>query len=311
MKSWFVLLSAGCASFLVFLLAGIVLKLGWDAREAISTYGWGFIFHSQWNSVKGVFGILPRLYGTIVTSGLALVIALPIGLGTALWLAETNPDSVIRLVVGGAIELLAGIPSVIYGLWGIFVLIPWLTPGFNWLHRHWGALPVFSTPFPGRSLLVAALILSIMILPTIVALTRDLLVGVPLELRLAALSLGATPWETIVNVVLPYTRSGIISTVLLALGRALGETMAVTMVIGNANVLSLSWLAPADTIASLLANNFAEARDREISALMYGALVLLAISLGVNLTAELVLLKPEPPPGVEGKSRQSKVQEKD
>ncbi|PLS68653.1 MAG: hypothetical protein CV045_06600, partial [Cyanobacteria bacterium M5B4] len=197
------------------------------------------------------------------------------------------------------------------GLWGIFVLIPWLTPGFNWLHRHWGALPVFSTPFPGRSLLVAALILSIMILPTIVALTRDLLVGVPLELRLAALSLGATPWETIVNVVLPYTRSGIISTVLLALGRALGETMAVTMVIGNANVLSLSWLAPADTIASLLANNFAEARDREISALMYGALVLLAISLGVNLTAELVLLKPEPPPGVEGKSRQSKVQEKD
>ncbi len=289
MKPSFIAFTAICAAFILLLLGGLVLKLLWDALPAMLGYGLGFLWQSKWDLVGGHFGILPRIYGTIVTSFLALTIALPIGMGTALWLTESSPDNFGRGLINGGIELLAAIPSVVYGLWGIFVLIPWLTPGFNWLHLHLGKIPLFSTPFPGRGLLVAALILAIMILPTIVTLNRDLFLNVPQELRFAALALGATPWETIRFIVLPHTRSGIIAATLLALGRALGETMAVTMVIGNANVLSLSWLAPADTIPSLLANNFAEARDIEISALMYGALVLLVISLGANLTAELIL----------------------
>ncbi len=289
MKPSFIAFTAICAGFILLLLGGLVLKLLWDALPAILSYGLSFLWQSKWDSVGGHFGILPRIYGTIVTSFLALAIALPIGMGTALWLTESSPDNFWRRLINGGIELLAAIPSVVYGLWGIFVLIPWLTPRFNWLHLHFGKIPLFSTPFPGRSLLVAALILAIMILPTIVTLNRALFLNVPQELRLGALALGATPWETIRFIVLPHTRSGIIASTLLALGRALGETMAVTMVIGNANVLSLSWLAPADTIPSLLANNFAEAKDIEISALMYGALVLLVISLGTNLTAELIL----------------------
>jgi len=289
MKPSFIAFTAICAGFILLLLGGLVLKLLWDALPAMLSYGLGFLWQSKWDPVGGHFGILPRIYGTIVTSFLALTIALPIGMGTALWLTESSPDNFGRGLINGGIELLAAIPSVVYGLWGIFVLIPWLTPGFNWLHLHFKMIPLFSTPFPGRGLLVAALILAIMILPTIVTLNRDLFLNVPQELRFAALALGATPWETIRFIVLPHTRSGIIAATLLALGRALGETMAVTMVIGNANVLSLSWLAPADTIPSLLANNFAEARDIEISALMYGALVLLVISLGANLTAELIL----------------------
>lgn len=291
MKSSFIRLTGVCAFLILLLLVSLVLKLLWDARPAIFSYGLGFLWQSKWNPVAGNYGILPRIYGTILTSILALTIAIPVGLGTALWLTESNPNNWWKGWINGGIELLGAIPSVVYGLWGIFVLIPWLTPKFNWLHHHWAMIPLFSTPFPGRSLLVAALILAVMILPTIVTLTRDLFLKVPQELRQAALALGATPWETSRHIVIPHSRSRIIAIMLLALGRALGETMAVTMVIGNANVLSPSWLAPADTIPSLLANNFAEARDIEVSALMYAALVLLIISLGVNLTAELILRK--------------------
>ncbi len=271
---------------IVILLLALVLQLLWAGRGAIGDYGWRFLLHAVWNPVRGEFGILPRIYGTIVTSLLALLLAVPFGLATALWLAAA-PFGLLRTIVNIAIELLAAIPSVVYGLWGIFVLIPWLTPYLQWLHRHWGWLPFFATPFPGRSLLVAALVLAVMILPTIVALSRVALTNVPRELVWGALALGVTPWEVLFFVVLPCSQGGIRAAILLALGRALGETMAVTMVIGNSNSLSLSWLAPADTIASLLANNFAEAGDQEVAALMYAALVLLIISLAVNLPAEL------------------------
>ncbi|MCS6959270.1 MAG: phosphate ABC transporter permease subunit PstC [Pseudanabaenaceae cyanobacterium SKYGB_i_bin29] len=277
-----------CAFGIVILLGGVVIQLLWSGRSAMWHYGWQFLLQSAWNPVRGEFGILPRLYGTIVTSLLALVMAAPVGLATALWLSVA-PSGWLGAVINSGIELLAAIPSVVYGLWGIFVLIPWLTPHLQWLHRHGGWLPFFATPFPGRSLLVAALVLAVMILPTIVALSRVAISNVPGELIWGALALGATPWEVLLAVALPYSRSGIIAAILLALGRALGETMAVTMLIGNSNTLSLSWLAPADTIASLLANNFAEAGEQEIPALMYAALVLLVLSLAVNLSGELIL----------------------
>jgi phosphate transport system permease protein len=192
-------------------------------------------------------------------------------------------------VLKNLIELLAAIPSVVYGLWGIFVIIPLLRPMCNWLHDHLGWVPLFGTSLSGPGMLPAALVLAIMILPTISAISRDALVSVPPKLREAAYGLGATKWEAILAVIIPTAQTGILGSVLLAFGRALGETMALAMLVGNANVISWSLFSPASTLAALLANNFPEASRSQVGVLMYAALVLMGITLLVNIVGALVL----------------------
>ena len=197
-------------------------------------------------------------------------------------------DYVLKTLV----ELLAAIPSVVYGLWGIFVVIPMIRPVCNWIYAHLNWLPFFDSPFSGPGMLPAAVVLAIMILPTITAISRDALVSVPPKLKEAAYGLGATRWETLFGVMLPTAARGIVGAIILAFGRALGETMALAMLVGNANVISWSLFSPANTLAALLANNFPEANRKEVGVLMYAALVLLAITLVVNIFGNLVLQKP-------------------
>ncbi|PNW58289.1 UNVERIFIED_CONTAM: phosphate ABC transporter permease subunit PstC [Euhalothece sp. KZN 001] len=275
----------------IVLMLGLVWTLTEDATEAIQKYGLGFLLNTEWNPVSGreTYGILPMLYGTIASSSIALLLAIPLGVTTAIFLSEKFLPSPLENLLVFLIELLAAIPSVVYGFWGIFVLIPFLQPPNLWLNEHWGEFPLFSTPPLGPGLLPAGVILGIMILPIITAISRSSLKTVPSELREAVMALGVTRWEAITFIVLPTASSGIIGAVILALGRALGETMAVTMVIGNANQLQFSLFAPASTIASLLANQFAEAQGMQVSALMYAGLVLLIVTLAVNLVAEIML----------------------
>ena len=200
------------------------------------------------------------------------------------------PDR-LELLLKNMIELLAAVPSVVYGLWGLFVIIPMIRPAANWLHAQFGWFPLFSTTLSGPGVLPAVLVLSIMILPTITAISRDALVSVPPKLRMAAYGLGATRWETILGVILPTASRGIFGGIVLGFGRALGETMALAMLVGNANRLTVSLFSPANTLAALLANNFPEASPRDIPVLMYAALVLLAITLIVNIVGALVLEK--------------------
>jgi phosphate transport system permease protein len=200
------------------------------------------------------------------------------------------PDR-LELLLKNLIELLAAVPSVVYGLWGLFVIIPMIRPACNWLHQQFGWFPLFSTTLSGPGVLPAVLVLSIMILPTITAISRDALVAVPPKLRMAAYGLGATRWETILGVLLPTASRGIFGGIVLGFGRALGETMALAMLVGNANRLTVSLFSPANTLAALLANNFPEASPKDIPVLMYAALVLLAITLVVNIFGALVLEK--------------------
>ncbi|HIK45645.1 MAG TPA: phosphate ABC transporter permease subunit PstC [Leptolyngbyaceae cyanobacterium M65_K2018_010] len=270
-------------------LVYIAIVVGLDAQPAMERYGLAFLTTSAWNPVNDTYGALPMIYGTLVSSLIALLLAVPIGVGTAVFLSENFLPPTPRLVLNFMVELLAAIPSVVYGLWGIYVLIPFLKPIGAWLHSHWGWIPLFSTQYLGPGLFPAGIILTVMILPLITAISRDSLVSLPPTLRQAALGLGATRWTAIFRVLIPAAFSGIVGGTMLALGRAMGETMAVTMVIGNSNVLSPSLLAPANTIASLLANQFAEARDLQISALMYAGLVLFGLTLIVNVLAEWIV----------------------
>lgn len=265
------------------LLVAIGLLILIEAWPAIQEYGIQFLWTSAWNPVDGreVYGALPMIYGTLVSSALALLIAVPIGLGTAIFLSENFIPLKARTVLVFMVELLAAIPSVVYGLWGIFVMIPAL----KWF------LGLFDINFAGPSLLSAVLILSVMILPIITAISRDSLAALPPELRQGSYGLGATRWGTIFRVLIPAAISGIVGGVMLALGRAMGETMAVTMLIGNSNNIKLSLLAPSNTISSLLANQFAEAKGLQVSALMYAALVLVVLTLVVNILAELIVRK--------------------
>lgn len=272
------------------LLIAIALRVGTDALPAIQQFGLGFLFTSRWSVIDGIYGALTQIYGTLITSFIALLIAVPIGVGVAIFLSEDLLPSRIKQPIVFLIELLAAIPSVVYGLWGIFVLIPILQPIGLGLNRTLGWIPIFSTPPAGPGIYVAGIILAIMILPIIAAISRDAMVAVPAELRQASYGLGATRWETIFQVLLPAAFSGIVGGIMLALGRAMGETMAVTMVIGNAaTVDSLSLLSQGSTVASLLANQFAEAGGLQVSALMYAALVLFALTLVVNILAELIV----------------------
>lgn len=271
------------------ILVWIAVEVAIEASPAIRQFGWRFLFSSSWNPVEDVYGAWPYVYGTLVSSLIALILALPIGIGVALFLSEDFLPPRIQQPIVFLVELLAAIPSVVYGLWGIFVLIPILGSIGLWLHETLGWLPIFSTPPRGPGMHIAGVVLAIMILPLIAAISRDALISVPRDLRQGAYGLGATRWETIFRVLLPAAFSGIVGGTMLALGRALGETMAVTMVIGNTGNVSPSLLAPASTVSALLANQFAEAGGLQVAALMYAALILFGLTLLVNILAELLI----------------------
>jgi phosphate transport system permease protein len=293
LDSGFRLLTATSAFGIVLLLVSIALLVAYRALPAISQFGLGFLTSQDWNPVEGQesYGALPMIYGTLVTSFIALLFAVPVGVGTAIFLSENYLPLPIRTTLVFLIELLAAIPSVVYGIWGIFVLIPLLTPIGDWLNLNLGWLPFFSTPPAGPGLLPSSIVLTVMILPIITAISRDSLASLPPELRQASLGLGANRWQTILRVLLPAAFSGIVGAVMLALGRAMGETMAVTMLIGNSNQISTSLLGTGNTIASLLANQFAEAAGMQVAALMYAGLVLFALTLVVNVLAEMIVAK--------------------
>lgn len=271
------------------ILVVIALVIFTQALPAIQAFGLGFVTNNTWNPVTSQYGALAIIVGTLVNSSLALLLAIPLGIGTALFLSEDFIPSKIRTVLTFMVELLAAIPSVVYGLWGIFIIIPLIKPVGMWLNEYFGWIPFFSTKPAGPGMLPASIVLAIMILPIITAIARDSLASLPPELRQASLGLGATRWETIFRVLIPAAFSGIVGGIMLALGRAMGETMAVTMIIGNSNRLSWSLLSPANTIASLLANQFAEASGMQVSALMYAGFVLIVLTFVVNILAELIV----------------------
>lgn len=257
-------------------LIWIAVLVGLQAIPAMSKFGLGFITTSSWNPPQEFYGVWPEIYGTLASSSIALSIAVPIGLGVAIFLSEDYLPSLMQRILVFLVELLAAIPSVVFGLWGIFVLIPFLKN---------------ITPLKSPAMLPAALVLAIMILPTIAAISRDSMINVPQDLRQAAYGVGATRWETIIQILIPAASSGIIGGIMLALGRALGETMAVTMLIGNANKVSLSLFAPANSIAARLANQFAEASGLQIAALMYAALILFGLTFTINVIAQLLVTR--------------------
>jgi phosphate transport system permease protein len=274
-----------CVPLLLILIAWEIGAAGWPTLQK---FGFRFLTSSAWDPVKGEFGAAPAIYGTLVSSLIALVLATPLALGVSLFLSEIAPRR-LRQPVAFLVDLLAAIPSVVYGLWGIFVLLPILRdPVMPFLRDtlELGATGLFSGPAYGPSMLAAGIILAIMILPYIASVSREVLLAVPRSQREAALALGATRWEAIWGAVLPYARSGIVGGVILGLGRALGETMAVTMLIGNRPEIAASLFAPGYTMASLLANEFSEASsDAHLSALMAVGFVLFLITVLVNAIA--------------------------
>ncbi len=285
-------LTTACAVSIPAVLLIVALEIGIAAWPALRTFRLGFVTTSEWDAVRGVFGVAPAIFGTLLSSGLALVVATPLAMAAAIFTAELAP-AWLRRLLEFLLDLLAAIPSVIYGLWGLFVLVPWLRESvmpFLADDLRLGDTVFFSGPAYGPSMLAASLLLAIMVLPFIAAVTREVLAAVPNAQREAALALGATRWEVIRHAVLPYARSGIGGGVILGLGRALGETMAVTMVIGNRHELSASLFAPGYTLASLIANEFAEATaDLHLSALMAAGAVLLAVTLVVNTIARALV----------------------
>ena len=273
----------------IFVLAWIIWEIVQGAWPAIREFGFGFLTESRWQPNRNRYGVLPFLVGTGSTALIALLIALPAALAIAIFLSEDFLPRPARQFIRFVVELLAAIPSVVYGIWGIFVVIPIIQSLGLWVSDQFGAVPLLAGPAHGNSLLTAAVVLSVMILPTITAIARASLVAVPRTLREGAYALGATRWETILGVILPTAAPGIVAATILALGRAMGETMAVAMLIGNSSKLSWSIFAPAGTLASLLANQFGEAEGMQVSALMYAALVLVVLTLAVNFAGEAVL----------------------
>jgi phosphate transport system permease protein len=285
----FRVLSVVLASLVGLVLLGILLTVLFGSREAAARFGLRFLVLSDWDPVSDTYGAFTAIYGTIVTSILALLIAVPLGVGTAIFITENLIPLRLRQLLGVMVELLAAIPSVVLGLWAIFVMEPFLRPILELVHRGFGWLPFFSTVPQGPGMAPAILILVVMVLPIITAIARDSLQQVPSELRQAAYGVGTTRWGAILQVILPAAVSGITGGVMLALGRAMGETMAVTMIIGNSNNFSWSLLAPGNTIASMLANQFGEADGFQVSALMYAAVVLMILTLLVNVLAQWVV----------------------
>jgi phosphate transport system permease protein len=282
----------GFAFFTVFVLFWMTWIIFKSALPAIQTFGLGFFLSQDWNVGELTFGALPYVYGTLMTSIIALVMGVPVAIAVALVTSEAFLPRWVRSPLAFLVELIAAIPSVIIGLWGFFVLIPVLDPIQIWLFKMLNWLPLFGTePIGGQGgILVAGIILAIMILPTIATISRDVLVALPSDLRSASRALGGTQWETLLRVVLPTAAPGILGAVTLGLGRAIGETMAVTMVIGNSPQFSASLLSLGSTIPSVLANQFAEALDDlHIGALMYLALTLFVLTLLVNIAAVMIV----------------------
>jgi phosphate transport system permease protein len=279
------------AAVTVPILLGFLVYELWDgAKLAIARYGFDFVVSSTWDPVAERFGAMPLIFGTLISSVVALLIAVPLSLGVAIYLTEFAPKA-LRQPVAFLIGLLAAIPSVVYGLWGIFVLIPLLrTTVFPFLRNTLGFLPFFQGPIYGPSMLAAGIILAIMVMPYIMSVGREVLLAVPNTQREAALALGATRWEAVTSAVLPYARSGIVGAVILGLGRALGETMAVTMLIGNRHEIAASLFAPGYTMAAAIANEFSEAvGELHLSALAYVAFLLFLVTVIVNAGARLLI----------------------
>jgi phosphate transport system permease protein len=272
------------------LVLAIVVLLAVDALPAMQRFGLHFLVSRAWNPVKEQFGALPFIYGTLVSSCLALAMALPVGVGTAIFLAE--PSLVrIRTAIRVGVELLAAIPSVVYGIWGLYVFAPWLLLHVSRpLSERFGSVPVLSGPARQTSILATSIVLAVMILPTLAAISREVIRAVPGGMKEASYSLGATWWETIWKVVLPAARPGIFGATVLAFGRAIGETIAVTMIIGNRPEIQTSLFGPAYTLASVIANEFTEATGSIYpAALIELGLILMLVALTVNLLALLLV----------------------
>ena len=285
------LTTLACAVAILVVVGLIVVELWMNSQPTVKTFGWNFLVTSTWDPNNDKFGALPFIYGTCVTSALALLIAIPLGVASAVFLSEMAPPKLSNILTF-LIELLAAVPSVIYGLLGIFILVPlirdYLVPV---LVKVFGFLPIFKGDFYGVSLLSAGLVLSVMVVPFIISVSREVLLAVPVEQREAALAVGATKWETTWQIVLPNASTGIIGSVFLALARALGETMAVTMVIGNTPKISASLLSPGYSIAAVIANEFAEASGSlYISSLIFLGLVLFGLTIVINAVARILIL---------------------
>ncbi|HMH76534.1 MAG TPA: phosphate ABC transporter permease subunit PstC [Candidatus Udaeobacter sp.] len=274
---------------ILLLLAFILWSIGGKAWVGMREYGLGFLTSTTWDVGKQQFGVLPQIWGTLYTSLLALMIGGFFGVVMAIFLTQDFLPPRLAQVFRTTVELLAAIPSVVYGLWGLFVVVPAMRPVANWLFEYVGWIPFFGTTLSGPGLAPAALVLAIMVLPTVAAVSQDALRLVPYKVKEAAYGMGATRWEAILKVMLPAAATGIFGALVLGFGRALGETMALAMLIGNSNQISLSIFSPANTLAALLALNFPEAGPREVHVLMYAALVLLAITLVVNLIGEAIM----------------------
>jgi phosphate transport system permease protein len=283
------------AAFIVLaIFCGVLLSLGIGAMPAIKAFGLPFVYTEAWNPVTEKFGALASVYGSLVTSAIAMLIAVPVGIGIAIFLTEICPRS-LRRSIGSAIELLAGIPSIIFGIWGLFIFAPAFQATVQpWLIDLFANIPVlqdlFAGPPYGIGIFTASLILSIMILPFISAVTRDVFETVPATLKEAAYAMGCTTWEVMWRVVLPFSRSGVMGGAMLALGRALGETMAVTFVIGNSHHIHTSLFSPGTTISATIANEFTEAvGDLYLSSLIAMSLILFFITVVVLAMAVLML----------------------
>lgn len=282
---WFARVTCFFAVLVLLSLMGILGALIYEAWPAIKEYGFGFLVGTTWSPADDEYGAIIAVYGTVVTSAIALIIAVPVSFGIAVFLTETCP-AVLRRPLGTAIELLAGVPSIIYGIWGLFVLAPLLQDYIQpWLGA--SGLGLFSGPPLGVGILTAGIVLSLMVIPFVASVMRDVFETVPPILKESAYGLGCTTWEVVRHVVIPYTRVGVVGGVMLGLGRALGETMAVTFVIGNANRIGNSLFAPGNSIASTLANEFAEADpDLHIPSLYALGLLLFAITFLVLAAAK-------------------------
>jgi phosphate transport system permease protein len=292
----FELITAGAAWLVLAILGGTAVSMAWGGRLAFQTFGWRFITSSDWDAVGGKFGALVPIYGTLVTSAIALIIAVPVSIGIALFLTDIAPRWT-RGPIAIAIELLAAIPSIIYGMWGLFVFAPFMAAHVEpWLSEHLGSKavigPLFSGPPIGIGMLTAGIVLGIMVIPFVSSVSREVFSAVPAPLKESAVALGSTRWEILSRVTLPYTRSAVIGAVFLGLGRALGETMAVTFVLGNAHDLSASLLMPSNSIAAAIANEFTEAdTDLYRSSLIALGFLLFVVTFIVLTIAKLMLLR--------------------